>query len=381
MTPVVLEGRLVLPDRVLERGQVVLEGCQIVEVVMEAGRYPATLDYGESYLAPGFIDLHAHGIAGADVMDASVDSLRLVARRVAARGATSFLPSTVTAGRAVLRGVIECVRRVMDEPGDDESRVLGVHLEGPWISTAFKGAQNEAFIEPPRVEAARELLEVAPGTVRRVSLAPELPGSEDLARALIAAGVLVSIAHTGATYEQTIAAAELGASHVTHCFNGMSGFHHRAPGVAGGAMLRDDLFVELIPDGLHVHPGAMELLIRVKGRERVMLVTDSMAATELNDGVYSLGGKEVFVRGGDARLADGTLASSTLTMDRAVRELVTRCAVSLVDAVFMAATTPAIAIGLGSSLGALRPGYVADLVVLGTDLNAQATWVAGRRLG
>jgi N-acetylglucosamine-6-phosphate deacetylase len=204
-----------------------------------------------------------------------------------------------------------------------------------------------------------------------------MPGAGSLIRLLRSEGIDVSIAHSGATYEQALAAVEAGARHVTHCFNAMTGLHHRHPGVAGAAMLVDDLYTELIADGIHIHPAVMRLLIRVKGRERVMLVTDAMSAAELPDGEYCFGGHEVFVRRGEARLADGRLASSTLTMDGAVRCVVRLCETPLTDAVYMASTTPAEAIGLGATKGKLLPGYDADLAVLDTDLQPITTFIGG----
>jgi N-acetylglucosamine-6-phosphate deacetylase len=205
-----------------------------------------------------------------------------------------------------------------------------------------------------------------------------MPGADDLIRMLRAEGIDVSIAHTGATYEQVLDAVLLGARHVTHCFNAMTGLHHRGPGVAGAAMLGDDIYAELIADGIHLHPAAMRLLVRVKGRARVMLVTDSMSAADMPDGVYGFGGHEVTVRGGVARLPDGTLASSTLTMEAAVRNMVRLCGVSPVDAVYMGTTTPVDAIGLGARKGKLLAGHDADLAVLDAGFKPITTWIDGR---
>jgi N-acetylglucosamine-6-phosphate deacetylase len=239
--------------------------------------------------------------------------------------------------------------------------------------------QNAAHILPPDEGIARDLLAHASGQVIRVSLAPEMPGAHDLIRLLRGEGVSVSIAHSGATYEESLAAVEVGARHVTHCFNAMTELHHRAPGVAGAALLCDDLYAELIADGVHVHPAVMRLLIRAKGRERVMLVTDAMSAADMPDGQYEFGGHPVTDRDGVARLEDGTLASSTLTLDAAVRNLVRLCQVPLVDAVYMASTTPAEAIRLGGRKGKLIVGYDADLAILDADLRPIATWVEGRQ--
>jgi N-acetylglucosamine-6-phosphate deacetylase len=382
----ILRGNVVLPDRVLPHGQVVVEDG-IIQSVSEAGagRQP-TDDLGAMYIAPGFIDVHTHGIAGADTMDGTQESLSLMARRFAAHGVTGFLATTMTQSLDVTTRAIRQVRRYMERQDAQEqasepaARVLGIHLEGPWISREFKGAQNERFIVPPSEESVATILAEGNGALTIVTLAPEQPGAQQAMQTLRGHGVRIAIGHTGATYEQALRAVEWGATHVTHCFNGMTGLHHRRPGVAGAALLCDRLLAELIADGIHVHPDVMRLLIRVKGHERVMLITDSMSATELSDGIYALGGQEVHVRAGRASLADGTLAGSTLTLDRAVRNVVHLCGVPVHDAVYMASAVPAQAIGLGDRKGQIRAGYDADLTILTTDLHPVQVMV-GRRPG
>jgi N-acetylglucosamine-6-phosphate deacetylase len=376
----IIQGTLILPDRVLPRGQVVVEDHTIVSVVSADEGYRPTHDFTEAFIAPGFVDIHAHGIAGADTMDARQDSIRHMAQRYAAHGVTAFLTTTMTESLdAIARAVAE-VRAYMAEqslePGP-RARILGVHLEGPWISPQFKGAQNERFIRDPDKQSIQEILAAAGGTVRKVTLAPERPGGEEAIRLFRRQDVYVSIGHTAATYEQALRAIDLGASHFTHCFNAMTALNHRRPGVVGAAMLCRGAFVELIADAIHVHPDVMRLLIQVKGREGVVLITDAMSATERADGTYALGGQEVLVRDGEARLADGTLAGSTLVMDQAVRNLVNLCRVPLVDAVYMAAASPADAIGLGGSRGKLRAGFDADLTILDRSLHPRAVMISG----
>lgn len=380
MSTQVLQGTVILPDRLAERGQIVVEDGLIQDLVEDTGRYSPTLDFGERYIAPGFIDIHTHGIAGADTMDATPDSLRIMARRFAAHGVTGFLPTTVTQSLELTAQAVRAVRDYMTaQERDDtpEAQVLGVHLEGPWISTHFKGAQNERYILPPDEPAVRTLLEAGGGAVKVVTLAPEQPGADETIRLLRMEGVHVSVGHSGATYEQTLRAVDLGATHVTHCFNAMTGLHHRQAGMVGAALLLGDLFAELIADGVHVHPDAMRLLIRAKGRDRVALITDSMSAAELPDGTYSLGGQQVLVRGGEARLEDGTLAGSTLVLDQAVRNLVRLCQIPLPDAISMAAATPAAAIGLDAAKGRIRAGYDADLTILDAELQPAGVFVGG----
>ncbi|GGJ05264.1 N-acetylglucosamine-6-phosphate deacetylase [Alicyclobacillus cellulosilyticus] len=375
----VLQGDVITPDGVMEDGLVVIEDGVIQEVA-PAGAYAPTDVFADSYLAPGFIDLHIHGMAGADVMDGSVASLERIAKRLWAHGVTGFLPTTVTHSLEVTKRALAAVCAYMEQQTANpvgQARVLGVHLEGPWIHPKAKGAQNEAYIRLPDVRVAAEVLAAAGGQVRIVSMAPEVDGALPVIRWLVEQGVTVSIAHTTATYEQAEAAIAAGAAHVTHCFNAMTGLHHRQPGVVGAALLADGVYAELIADGFHVHPAAMQLLIRVKGRDGVMLVSDAIMAADMPDGEYQLGDLPVTVRDGRATLADGTLAGSTLTLDQAVRNLVARCGVPLWDAVYMAATTPARAIGLGHCKGRIAPGYDADLVVLDRGLRPRATWLAG----
>jgi len=375
----VVQGTLVLAGRLAPAGQVVVEDGLIQEIVTDGRHYEPTDDYGDAFILPGLIDLHVHGIAGADVMDCSQESLDLMARRVADHGVTGFLPTTVTESLPITRQAIASIRHYIDTSPDGRARALGIHLEGPFINQEFKGMQNPAYILHPDEEIARDLISCGGGYVTRVSLAPEMPRADSVIRLLRDQGIYVSIAHTAASYDQVLDAIRLGATHVTHCFNAMTGLHHRRPGVAGASMLCDDLYTELIPDGIHIHPAVMRLLIRIKGRERVMLVTDSMSAADMPDGLYQFGGQEVTVRDGDARLADGTLASSTLTMDAAVRNLVQLCQVPLTDAAYMASTTPADAMGLGRTRGKLAVGYDADLAVLDAALRPVATWVAGEQ--
>ncbi len=378
MTTQVLQGSLVLADRIVTGGQVVVEDGVIGEVVEGEPRYQPTELYGEAFIVPGLIDVHVHGIAGAGVMDGTRSALDRMSERFVCHGVTAYLPTTLTDSLDAIRAAITGVRDYIATEPDDRAQILGIHLEGPFVNRAFKGMQNEKFILPPEETTLHDLLELADGLVTRVSLAPELPGADVLMGHLRDAGIYISIAHTGATYEQALEAVRSGATQVTHCFNAMTGLHHRQPGVAGAAMLCDDLIVELIPDGIHVHPAVMRLLIRVKSRERVMLVTDSLPAADMPDGIYRFGGHEVTVQEGVARLADGTLASSTVTMDAAVRNVVHLCQVSLPDAIHMASTTPAEAMGLGLKKGRLAKGYDADLAVLDGELRPIATWIHGR---
>jgi N-acetylglucosamine-6-phosphate deacetylase len=376
----VLRGNLILADRVIEGGLVVVEDG-VIAAVAEDSRFATTEDLGSHFIAPGFIDLHTHGIAGADTMDATQESLSLMARRFAMHGVMGFLPTTVTQSLEATLEAIGQVRRYMEIQGEraaTEAQVLGIHLEGPWISAQYKGAQNERYILAPTEESVRRILSRDDRTIKIVSLAPELPGAERAIEMLRNQAVYISVGHTGATYEHVLRAIELGATHITHCFNAMTPLHHRQPGVVGASLLRDELYVELIADAVHVHPDVMRLLVRLKGPERVMLVTDSMSATELPDGTYDLGGQEVLVEQGQARLLDGTLAGSTLTLERAVWNVVHLCGLPLHQAVYMASAAPAMAIGLGDRKGRISAGYDADFAILDANLQPIRIDIGGR---
>ncbi len=377
----VLRGNIVLPDGVLAGGTVVVEDGVIAAVAGDDASYAVTDNLGTCYLAPGLVDLHTHGIAGADTMDATAAAHALMARRYAAHGVTAYLATTMTQSMENTLAAIDaaCAFMAAQHAGEESgARVLGLHLEGPWLSREYKGAQNELYLTAPDPAKVQRVVAEGGEAIVVVSLAPELPGADAAIAELRRRGIYVSLAHTAASYDDIGRAVELGATHVTHCFNGMSPLHHRAPGTVGAALLHDELYAELIADGVHVHPAAMRLLLRVKGRGRVMLVTDSMAATELSDGVYDLGGQPVYVRQGQARLEAGSLAGSTLTLDRAVRNMVALCGVPLHDALYMAAAVPATAIGLGGRKGQIHAGYDADLAVLDADLQPVRTLVAGQ---
>lgn len=381
MTVQVVQGRVILPDRVLDHGRVVIEDGVIQAVTDDGSRFAPTDDVGDHFVAPGLVDVHTHGIAGADTMDASREALLTMARRYAAHGVTGFLPTTMTHSMHTTRQAIRQVSAYISQPeGQDPAaaQVLGIHLEGPWISVRYKGAQNGQYISLPDEEAVAALLAEGQGTVKIVSLAPELPGADQAIRMLRRHGVCVSIGHTGASYDEALRAMDAGATQITHCFNAMPPLHHRHPGVIGAGLSRGDVYAELIADGVHVHPAVMRVLVQVKGRERVMLVSDSMSATELPDGVYALGEQNVYVRDGGARLSDGTLAGSTLTLDRAVRNMIHLCGIAVHDAVYMASAAPAEAIGLGHHKGKICPGYDADLVILDADMRPLRVMIGGQ---
>lgn len=372
-----------LPDRVLSRGAVLVSGGRIAGIFEDGDPLPATderLDAEGLFLVPGFIDVHVHGGAGTDVMDAAEDgeAIGRIARFHASRGTTSFLPTTVSADRETLLAVIDGIVRAMDGPVGDGAEPLGFHLEGPFLNPARAGAQHPGAIRELAEEELAELLARAGGHMRLITLAPECGGALGLIRVLREHGVTVSLGHTDADYDTARRAAEAGASHVTHLFNGMRPLHHREPGVAGFALADGRMAVELICDGIHVHPEMVRLVFAAKPPESVVLITDAIEAAGMPDGEYSLGGLPVAVRDGKAILRDGgQLAGSCLTMDRALRNAMAFTGRSLFDILPALTINPARQIGVAHRKGTIETGKDADLVLLDRDFSVIRTFVRG----
>lgn len=336
-------------------------------------------DAGGGHIVPGFVDVHIHGGGGGDVMQATPEGLLTMARAHAKHGTTAFLASTATAPHDALVAAAQNVRRVMDEPTGG-ARVIGLHLEGPYINPKRVGAQNPAFVRDPNLGELREFAAILGDGFKRITIAPEQPGAPAAIAWLAERGVGVSLGHTAATYEEARRGVDAGARYATHTYNAMSPLHHREPGVVGLALSDERVTCELIADTIHVHPAAMQALWAAKGEGRVALITDAIMAMGRPDGVYDFGGLRIHVKAGSARLDDGvTLAGSVLDMATAIRNSVA-CGVSLERAVRAASEVPAQAAGAGHRKGRLAPGYDADIAVLDADLRCTATWVAGEQV-
>jgi N-acetylglucosamine-6-phosphate deacetylase len=323
---------------------------------------------GEDLIVPGFVDLHAHGAAGADVMDGE-HAVQTISRFHARRGTTSWLATTVTAGAAGLTRALRGIRRAMDAHAAGCARVLGVHLEGPYIHSSKLGAQPPAA-RPADIDELRHLHAVAP--IRVLTLAPELAGHLDFVRELDALGIAAQCGHSAGSYEEGVAALSAGMKGFTHLFNAMTPLHHREPGMVGAA-LAHATYAEIIPDLIHVHAGAMRAALRCI--PCLYAVSDSTAATGMPDGEYTLGAQRVHKCMGGVRLADGTLAGSTLTMDQALRNLVA-IGLPVSDACRRVSTLPAQYIG-EAERGRIAVGAWADMVVLGADLRPKAVYAEG----
>ena len=326
---------------------------------------------GPDFIVPGFVDLHCHGGGGHTFTTGDATAARAAAAFHRRHGTTTMLASLVSSPYGLTRTAVAAYRPLVAE-----DLLAGVHLEGPYLAPARRGAQNPGVLRDPSVRELRDLLESGGDAVRMVTLAPELPGALDAIGFLAAHGVLAAIGHTDSTYEQTLAGVAAGASVGTHLCNGMPPPHHRGPGPVVG-LLESGAAVELIADGHHLHPAMLAFLARAAGPDRAVLVTDAIDAAGMPDGRYDLGGRDVVVTDRVARVADGgALAGSTLTMDEAVRNAV-HAGIALPDAVAMASTTPARVLGLADRVGAVAAGLRADLVVLGADLRVRRVMRAG----
>ena len=399
---IVLSGAaLVLPDRILAPGTIIVEDGRIAEIRPDA---PATHSlFAGHYIVPGFIDVHVHGVGGVDSLDDTPDAVQTIAERLPRYGVTAFCPTTVACAPDALRRVLDQVRRARVSPSPQAARVLPAHLESNFISPEYAGAQPIECLRAPgagRAGGAGEDPRSATALAKRsgdfsaddilceidraapdvgiVTMAPEIPGGLDLVRRLAGRGHRVSLGHSAATYEQAIEAIAAGASQATHLFNRMPPLHHRAPGLAGAALQADELATEIICDGVHVHAGLIRAAISAKRPPRVLAITDATAASGLPAGSRAtLGGRPIVAAGTTALLEDGTIAGSVLTMDRAFQVLTGQVGLSLVDAVTVCATTPARELGLVGH-GVLAVDAVADLVVLDPNFGVIQTYIAGQ---
>lgn len=329
--------------------------------------------------APGFVDVHIHGAGGHDVMEGHPHALAGVTRTVARHGTTAIVATTVTASTDdTLRGVSGIARYISEQHQTDEARaeVLGIHFEGPFISPARRGVHPAEWLQLPSAEMLDKLLHAAAGHAQILTLAPELLGAMPSIDAARNAGLVVAFGHTDATYEQTRAAIAHGARHAVHVYNAMRPFSHRDSGVIGAVLTSPEVTAELIADGVHVEETAMKVLLHAKGPERMVLISDGISATGMPDGNYMLGKFEVMVSGGICRNAEGKLAGSTLTLDRALRNIV-GLGVRLPDAVRMLTLNPATLLGIEFKKGALRPGADADIVLLDEGLRLRKVWARG----
>jgi N-acetylglucosamine-6-phosphate deacetylase len=369
--PVLTNGRLVTPDGIVD-GWLETTGKTITAIGPGQPPRPADRELAGRWVVPGFVDIHVHGGAGADFSPGNDTAARQIVDLHRRHGTTTMVASLVTAGVDTLVTTLGSLADLVDE-----GVLAGIHLEGPFLSPARCGAHDPSLLRAPDPEVVDRLVAAGRGAIRMATLAPELPNAIDAVRRLVHAGVTVAIGHTDATYAQTRAGIDAGATVGTHLFNAMRPLHHREPGPVPALLEDSRVTVELICDGVHLHPAVVRMTARTACPDRVALVTDAMAAAGAGDGDFLLGGLAVRVTDGVARLADGdTIAGSTLTMDRAFR-FVIDAGIGLDDAVRMASTTPARVLGIANRVGTVAVGLDADLLILDETLRVRAVMTKG----
>ncbi|MEU0218858.1 N-acetylglucosamine-6-phosphate deacetylase [Streptomyces sp. NPDC006265] len=378
--PTVLTGAtVVLPTETVHNGRLIIDGTRITTTAPENAH---VIDASGHYVIPGFVDLHNHGGGGASFTSGSVDDLLKGIHTHRLHGTTTLVASTVTGDMDSLTQRAGLLSELAEQ-GD----IAGVHFEGPFISPCRKGAHSEALLRDPHPAEVRKLIDAARGRAKMLTLATELPGGLDSVRLLADHGVIAAIGHTDATYEQTVEAIDAGATVATHLFNAMPPLGHRSPGPIAALLEDDRITIELINDGTHLHPAALQLAFHHAGADRVAFITDAMDAAGFGDGRYWLGPLEVEVADGVARLVeDGTIAGSTLTLDRAFKRAVTVDGLSVEDAVQALSATPARLLGMADTIGSLEPGKYADLLLLDSAYELKGVmrrgeWVVPPQLG
>jgi N-acetylglucosamine-6-phosphate deacetylase len=373
MDTLALRGRVVTEHEIWDEGTLVLEGSTIKAVSRDVADADKTLEYPDSFLVPGFVDLQINGAFGIDVVSRP-ERLKELSARLVGTGTTAYLPTVISQPPEAYPNLLPRILPIADNEGAEP---LGLHLEGPFLNPEKRGAHPEEHIAPMDVGALVTMLDVAP--VRMLTVAPELHGADKAIRTAVSRGVVVSIGHSEATFAEAYKAMSSGGTAVTHLFNAMSPLHHREPGLPGAAFAHSRVVCGIIADGRHVHPEVVDLAFRLLGPDRIYLITDAIAAAGMETGEYTLAGQHVFLDDGVPRLGSGALAGSILVMNEALRNVMEFTGCTIVEAVRMASLTPTRLIGEVERRGRLAPGYQADIVALSQDLEVESVWIEGER--
>lgn len=369
--------KIITPERVLEDHTIILDNRKIKTISPgKDERIPRDrlLEINDGWIAPGFIDIHTHGGFGHDTMDSTTNALQEISCFLARHGVTSFIPTTMAGPEAaILESIHNCSKHV---PVPNGANVLGVHVESPFISNRFRGTQPVEQLRTPSLAEYQAWFDS--GILRLVTIAPELPGAMEFIQEGRSRGVRFAAGHTNATYEQMLEAIDAGLDQATHIFNGMPSLHHREPGPVGAALADDRIYAQLIPDGIHIHPAVMKIVVRTKGVSRTILISDANRGAGMPDGVYSLGSVRVHIKDGVARNDDGGLAGSTVSLDLGIRNVMKVTNMTLPEVLPMATSTPAEAMGINDHKGHIAPGYDADIVVLDDEGFVKLTMIHGK---
>jgi len=376
-----LKGNVVLPDRILIGGVVQIEGDKISGVYSQRNKFSDKemnlLDYGDKFISPGLIDLHLHGALGKDIMDCDTESLKQIAFHQTGCGVTGFLATTASSSLRSILEVVETIKRAAISQLPSEP--LGIYVEGPFLNIKKKGAQDPSFIREMNKEEIHLIIKAVKGLKTIISMAPEVDDNMNFIKTLKENGITVAIGHSDATYQQAIESFKKGITHATHLFNAMSGFHHRKPGVVGAVFDSPGVTAEIIADGVHLHPSALRLVFSRKSEDKICLITDSIMATGMGDGIYSMGNLKIEVRGNEVRLLENrVLAGSVLTLNRAVKNVIEWIGVPVNQAVNMASLNPARVLGLDKEIGSIQNGKYANLAIFDKEFNVIETILGGK---
>jgi N-acetylglucosamine-6-phosphate deacetylase len=383
---IVENGTVVTPNKIIEGGSIVIEDGKIVDVLdksyrtAEQAKHLGIVDAKNMVVIPGMIDIHTHGLQGGSALDGTPESILKMAFFFPQYGVTGFLPSTTAEPEQILLSAAKAIARIAESgAAPNRAEVLGINLEGPFISKAKPGAQLVDFIRDPDINEFNQIYSESGRMVKLITVAPELNGALDFIKKVKATGVTVAAGHSNATYEEMIAGIDAGITHASHTFNAMREFKHRDPGILAAILVRDDVTAELIADNVHVHEGAMRLLIKTKGAGKLVLVSDSMPLAGLPDGKHDLMGIKVEKKNGVITLPTGQLAGSAVTLDRSLKIVVSQLGLSLLDAVRMVTLNPARVIKVDNRKGSIEKGKDADIVLLKKDdLSVYATIIKGQ---
>ena len=381
----IVNGKLIMRDKVIQ-GHVIIFNIKIIDIIDNDNYIKYKKEFKEKYkkvileidakgkyVSPGFIDIHIHGSGGYDTMDATQEALRVISTTIVANGVTAYLPTTMTMDIDNIYRALDVVREAM-KVETKGAKILGVHMEGPFINEKYKGAQKADNIIKPSYEIIKDYLDI----IKIITLAPEKDENHSFIKKVKHdSDITLSIGHSDASYEQTLEAIEDGISHATHVFNAMTPLNHRKPGIIG-AIFTSDKTCELIADLIHIHPAIFNILINAVHKDKVVLITDSMRAGCMKSGNYDLGGQKVIVKDGAARLQDGTLAGSVLTLNKAILNMLHNSNLEIYEAVALATLNPAKVINMDNKKGSIEVGLDADIVIFNDDIEVLTTIVEGK---
>lgn len=374
-------GNVITPFKTINNGVVVVEGSKIIAVgkkeEISFDQYSEMINANGLFIIPGFIDLHVHGGGGQDVQGKSKESILAVGRYHLQHGTTSFLPTIMTQPWEEMKKDVMVMRDCMDTEYDG-AEILGIYLEGPYVSPKYCSSHEVKYTRKPSISELMEIVNISRSSIKILTIAPELNGALEMTQEACQRGIVVAIGHSDSSYEETMAGIHSGMTHATHAFNAMRGFHHRELGAVGAILLSEEVTAEIVPDGVHVHPETVKLLIKIKGIEQVVAVTDASSFTGMPQGTYLLGKQKLIVKDGRAVLEDRTLAGSLITMNTAFRNIIRWGKITLPQAVKMTSFNPAKVIGFSYRKGSIEPGKDADIILIDDWFNVKVVMVGGK---